>query len=176
MNIKKCRIISIIGIFILSFISHYMFRLFPNIITSLIFPVNESIWEHMKILYSSIIIYGIIDYIIMNKFNIKYNNLLLELFITSYLSIIIYLIVYIPLYLLFGENLYISIILMLIVYIITKLVGYFILIKKEYKYLNIISIFLILIGYIVFIYFTYNPINSYIFYDIVNKCYGIVVN
>ena len=96
MSIKKTRLISILGIFLISFLAHFMYDLFPNVITSFFFPVNESIWEHMKILFTSTMIYGVFDYILMKKFNIKYNNLLLELFITSFLSVIIYLIIYIP--------------------------------------------------------------------------------
>ena len=173
MSIKKTRLISILGIFFISFLAHFMYDLFPNIITSFFFPVNESIWEHMKILFTSTMIYGVFDYILMKKFNIKYNNLLLELFITSFLSVIIYLIIYIPIYLLYGENLIVSIILMIITYIITKYIGYYILIQKEYRLLNIISIFLIIICYLGFIYLTYNPIHNFIFYDTVDGKYGI---
>ena len=173
MSIKKTRLISILGIFIISFLAHFMYNLFPNVITSFFFPVNESIWEHMKILFTSTLIYGIIDYILMKRFNIKFNNLILELFITAFLSVIIYLIIYIPLYLLVGENFIISISLMLITYIITKYIGYFILIQKEYRFLNIISIFLIVICYFIFIYLTYNPPHKFIFYDILNEKYGI---
>ena len=57
-----------------------MYDLFPNVITSFFFPVNESIWEHMKILFTSTMIYGVFDYILMKRFNIKYNNLLLGLY------------------------------------------------------------------------------------------------
>ena len=173
MSIKKTRLISILGIFFISFLAHFMYDLFPNIITSFFFPVNESIWEHMKILFTSTMIYGVFDYILMKKFNIKYNNLLLELFITSFLSVIIYLIIYIPIYLLYGENLIVSIILMIITYIITKYIGYYILIQKEYRLLNIISIFLIIMCYLGFIYLTYNPIHNFIFYDTVDGKYGI---
>ena len=173
MSIKKTRIISILGVFIISFLAHFMYNLFPNVITSFFFPVNESIWEHMKILFTSTMIYGVFDYILMNKFNIKYNNLLLELFITSFLNVIIYLIIYIPIYLIIGENIIISISLMIIVYSTTKYIGYYILIQKEYRLLNIISIFLVIICYFIFIYLTYNPIHNFIFYDTVDGKYGI---
>lgn len=173
MSIKKTRLISILGIFLISFLAHFMYDLFPNVITSFFFPVNESIWEHMKILFTSTMIYGVFDYILMKRFNIKYNNLLLELFITSFLSVIIYLIIYIPIYLLYGENLIVSIILMIITYIITKYIGYYILIQKEYRLLNIISIFLIIMCYLGFIYLTYNPIHNFIFYDTVDRKYGV---
>ena len=43
----------------------------PSTLTAIFFPVNESIWEHMKLLFSAVIMYGIIDYIILQKFLLK---------------------------------------------------------------------------------------------------------
>ena len=154
MSIKKTRIISILGIFIISFLAHFMYDLFPNVITSFFFPVNESIWEHMKILFTSNLIYGLFDYLIMKKFNIKYNNLLLELFITSFLNVIIYLIIYIPIYLIMGENIIISISLMIIVYSITKYIGYYILWQKY-------SGFYLQTKHTKMLYLSFDPITCY---------------
>ena len=119
MNLCKSRIISVIGIFILCFISHFIYNLLPCSLTAIFFPVNESIWEHMKMIFTSIIIYGIIDYIILNKFKIKYNNFFLNLFVTALISIPIYLSIYLPIYYKIGENMFINIGLMLLVIIIT---------------------------------------------------------
>ena len=98
MNLKKIKIIAIIGIFVISFISHFAYELFPNLIFSFIFPVNESIWEHMKIIFTSTLLYGIIDYILLNKYNIKYSNFSFQLYFTALAAIPIYLVIYIPLY------------------------------------------------------------------------------
>ena len=74
MNLKKIKILGVVIITILSFISHFAYDIFPNIIFSFIFPVNESIWEHMKILFTSTLIYSLIEYILLKKYNITYNN------------------------------------------------------------------------------------------------------
>ena len=173
MNLKKIKIIAIIGIFIISFISHFAYNIFPNIIFSFIFPVNESIWEHMKIIFTSTLIYGIIDYILLNKYNIKYNNFAFQLYFTALSSIPIYLVLYIPLYKLLGENIIISIVLLLIVYSISQWISYNILKEKNIKVLNMLAIPIILISYLGFIYLTYNPIHNYIFYDTREEKYGI---
>ena len=173
MNLKKIKIIAVIGIFILSFIAHFAYELFPNIIFSFIFPVNESIWEHMKIIFTSILIYGIIDYLLLNKYNIKYNNFPFQLYFTAISAIPIYLVIYIPLYKLLGENMFISISLLLLVYIISQWISYHILKEKKIKILNALAIPAILTMYLVFIYLTYNPIHNYIFYDTSNEKYGI---
>ena len=109
MTLKKIKIIAIFGIFILSFLSHFAYDLFPNIIFSFIFPVNESVWEHMKILFTTTIIYGIIDFYLLNKYNIKYNNFAFQLYFTATVSIPIYLAIYLPIYKLIGEKIFISI-------------------------------------------------------------------
>ena len=173
MNLKKIKVIAGIGIFILSILSHFAYNLFPNIIFSFIFPVNESIWEHMKILFTSTLLYGIIDYILLNKHKIKYNNFPFQLCFTALSSIPIYLVIYIPLYKLLGENLFISISLLLLVYIISQWISYHILKEKEIKVLNMITLPVILLSYLGFIYLTYNPPHNYIFYDAHEEKYGI---
>ena len=173
MNLCKSRIISTIGIFILCFISHFIYNLIPNSLTAIFFPVNESIWEHMKMIFTSIIIYGIIDYIILNKLKIKYNNFFLNLFITAIISIPIYLSIYLPLYYKIGENMFINIVLMLLVIIITQVISYYILKTTSYKLLNYISIILIIISYIIFGYLTYNPPKQELFFDTQEEKYGI---
>ena len=173
MNLKKIKIISIIGILILSFISHFMYDLFPNIIFSFIFPVNESIWEHMKILFTSILLYGFIDKYLLNKYNIKHNNFPFQLYFTAISSIPLYLAIYIPIYKLLGEKLIISLLLLLIVYIIEAYISYNLLKEKELKVLNLLAVPIILSTYIFFIYLTYNPPHNYIFYDTVENKYSI---
>jgi len=173
MNLKKIKTVAVLGIFIISFISHFAYELLPNIIFSFIFPVNESIWEHMKIIFTSTLLYGIIDYLLLKKYNIKHNNFLFQLYFTAISGIPIYLVIYIPLYKLFGENMFISITLLLLVYIIIEWISYHILKEKKIKILNTIAIPVILTMYLVFIYLTYNPIHNYIFYDTANEKFGI---
>lgn len=171
--LKKTRIYAVIGIFLLSFICHFVFDLFPNVLFSIFFPVNESIWEHMKILFTATLLYSFIDKIILKKLNVNYNNYCLQLFISAFISIPIYLIIYLPIYNFIGENMFVSIFLLLIVYIIMQYISYKIMQKKETKIPNYIFSILIILTYIIFIYLTYNPPQNYIFYDSENEIYGI---
>lgn len=171
--LKKTRIYAIIGIFLLSFICHFVFDLFPNVLFSIFFPVNESIWEHMKILFTATLLYSFIDKIILKKLNVNYNNYYLQLFISAFISIPIYLIIYLPIYNFIGENMFVPIFLLLIVYIIMQYISYKIMQKKETKIPNYIFSILIILTYIIFIYLTYNPPQNYIFYDSENEIYGI---
>ena len=76
-NILKIKIGAVFGIFIISFIVHFIYSVFPCRFTSFFFPVNESIFEHMKIIYTSTLLYGIIDYFLLKNSHIKFHNFLL---------------------------------------------------------------------------------------------------
>lgn len=173
LTLKNTRIIAVIGIFFISFLSHFAYGLLPNPLFAITFPVNESIWEHMKIPFTSSIIYGIIDYYILNKNNIKNNNYSFQLWFTSIIIIPIYLLIYLPIYQLFGENLLISILLLFIVYIIKEIISYYILKLPQLKIVNKLLIPIIIITYLIFAYLTYFPPNNYLFYDTQNNHYGI---
>ena len=167
---KKLKFIDIIVTFILSFLTHSLYKIFPNTIFSIFFPVNESIWEHMKMLFSTIIISDIIMYFFIK--NNKFNNYIFSSFITSILSILIYLLIFLPIYFRNGENMIIAISIMLIVIIIVKIIKYKLLNLKKLS-LEKISIVLIIICYIIFTYLTYNPLKNKLFFDSENEVYGI---
>lgn len=170
---KKVKIWSIIGIFLISFLCHFMYDWFPNTFFSIFFPVNESIWEHMKIIFSAILIYSPIEYFLLKKKDIDFNNFLLSNVIMGISGIVIYLIIFIPIYLMIGENMIVSISLLFITYIIVEIIGYYILNLKPIKYQGYIATFLIIITYIIFSYFTYQPIKNFLFYDTKEEKYGI---
>lgn len=170
---KKIKIIGVFIIFGLSFLSHFMYEWIPNTVFSIIFPVNESIWEHMKLIVTPVLIFSIFEYIIYNRKYIMYNNFILSYSISMILGIIIYLIIYLPIDLIFGHSAIFAISLLFIVFIIVEFISYYIMNYKEIKYSNIIGIILIVMIYIIFGYLTYNPIESNLFYDKQKKIYGI---
>ena len=173
MTLKKSRIISTIGIFLVCFLFHFLYSWLPSSITAIFFPVNESIWEHMKLIFSAVIFYGIIDYIILQKFNIKYNNFFTSLFITAFTIIPIYLAMFLPEYYKIGQNMVITIGIMLVAIIISQVISYKILKSKDFDKLNIVSFVLIIISYIVFAYLTYYPIKNELFFDTQEEKYGL---
>lgn len=172
MTLKKIKIINIILFFALSFLWHFMHDWFPNFLTSIFFPVNESIWEHMKIIFGVIVFGSLISLILMNKFHIKHNNFYVEIITKAVLGVLFYLIIFIPLYKWLGENMFISISLMLITYIYVEIIGYKILKLNEMN-INILPIILIFLCYILFFLLTYYPPHNFIFFDEIKLIYGI---
>ena len=173
MNMKKIKIISVFLMFVLSFPAHFMYVWFPNFITSIFFPVNESVWEHMKIIYTSILMATIIEYFIYKYKNIKYNNLFVSIPITSVLGIIIYLLIYYPLNTILGHSLILSISILFFTYILCAIISYYILSLKKIKNEKYIGLVLIIISYILFAILTYMPPKLPIFYDTEKNIYGI---
>lgn len=173
MSLKTIKIIGIFGTFILCFPFHFLYEWLPNSLFSIFLPVNESIWEHMKLIYTSFVVYGIIDYILLNKNKIKFNNFLLQLFVIPVIAIILYLIIFIPIYNSVGENMIINIGLLFVIIALEHLLSYYLLKYQNIKYQKMIGIIGIILVYIIFGYLTYRPIQNYIFYDNVENKYGI---
>ena len=174
MNLKKIKIISFFGVFALTFLFHFLYEWFPNTVFAVLFPVNESIWEHMKLLYSGFIFWNIIEYLLIRKYNIKINNYILNTFIVMITTIIVYLIIYLPLYDIIGESMFISITLLIIIIALAQAFSYYLLkMERQDSPLNKASIVLIILGYVVLASLTFNPIKNYIFYDTHHHKYGI---
>ena len=77
-NMKKIKILIVFILFGLSFLIHFSYEWIPSFITSVFSPVNESIWEHMKIIFTSTIISAIIEYFIYRNRHIEFNNLIIR--------------------------------------------------------------------------------------------------
>lgn len=153
MSKKKLKVIGIVVAFLLCFPLHFLYEKFPNFLTSIFALVNESIFEHMKILFGSIIVSGIVQKLIVKFSKITINNICFSNFIAGLSSIPIFLIMYLPIYFFIGENLIFTIILMLVAIIIAEIISYLIMNKKDLKLENKTIIFVIIV-YIFFMIFS----------------------
>lgn len=173
MALKWIKLFGLFLTFGLCFLTHFMYEWFPNTLFSIFFPVNESIWEHMKMLFSAIILYGFIDYLLLKTFKQNTDNFLSNLFIVATISIPIFLIIYLPFYHLIGENMALNLIVLFITIAIIQIISYFILKNEKNFNLNLVSIIGIILVYIIFGILTYYPLINDLFYDPLNEKYGI---
>ena len=172
MTLKKIKMISIFGMFALCFLTHFLYNWFPNSLFSIFFPVNESIWEHMKMMTSSILIWSILEYFIYKKYRVNHNNFVLSLFLEITLSIIIFLIIYLPIYHFTGSIFILNLITFFISLYFVNVISYYILnLRPLHK--EILAIIGVILLYIIFGILTYNPPYNYIFFDKVENKYGI---
>lgn len=155
----------IIFLFLLSFLWHFMYDWFPCVLTSIFFPVNESIWEHMKIIFYCLLIGSVLEK--------KGNNYYLNILVKPLVGVLFYLIIFIPLYLIFGESMFISLSLMLFTYIIMELLGIKIS-KQEELNIKALPIIIIILIIILFSILTFYPLHNFLFFDSVKLGYGIL--
>ena len=163
--VSKKNIFIIIFLFLLSFLWHFMYDWFPSVLTSIFFPVNESIWEHMKIIFYCLFIGSVLEK--------KGNNYYLNILVKPLVGVLFYLIIFIPLYLIFGESMFISISLMLFTYIIMELLGIKIS-KQEELNIKALPIIIIILISILFSILTFYPLHNFLFFDSVKLGYGIL--
>ncbi len=163
--VNKKNIFMIIFLFLLSFLWHFMYDWFPCVLTSIFFPVNESIWEHMKIIFYCLLIGSVLEK--------KGNNYYLNILVKPLVGVLFYLIIFIPLYLIFGESMVISLSLMLFTYIIMELLGIKIS-KQEELNIKVLPIIIIILISILFSILTYYPLHNFLFFDSVKLGYGIL--
>lgn len=173
MTLKKLKIIDTFIVFALCFLFHFLYSWFPNKLFSIFFPVNESIWEHMKLIYTSFLMCSLTDFIFSKIFNLKINNLIFSNFYSSIICIMVYLIIYIPINHFLGHNTLVAITLLFLIIILGQIISYNLMIKENNIKLNYISVALIIIGYIIFGLLTYYPPKTELFFDEQNNKYGI---
>lgn len=170
---KKIILTNTIITFLLCFLTHFLYDWFPNPLFSLFFPVNESIWEHMKMIYTTILLYGILEYFILKKFKFNPSNYLLSIFLKSIFAIPIYLVIFLPLYYNIGENMLITFIILFLTILIVNYIGYKIQINKEISKQKLISVTGIVIIYIIMGILTYKTPHNVLFFDTLEEKYGI---
>ena len=155
MNNKKVLFIETITIFLSMFLFHNIYNWFPNFLTASFFPVNESLFEHLKLK------------------KIKFSNYLLGLLISTIVTISLFFLIYLPIYNRFGENLFLTMSIYLISLIIGNIIFYLISKRKHEFLLNLISLVIISIIAVILIYFTFNPLKNDFFFDSIEEIYGI---
>lgn len=170
MNIKKFVILNTIITFILCFIFHFMYDLSDNFIFSILFPVNESIFEHTKLVFISSIVSNIILY---KKYKFNFNNYIVSILVSYIVYIIIFNSIWLPLYLNNIES-FIFTIIWLFVSIFISNITYYLLDKRfNNSDFNKISVVFLVIIFLINTYFTFNPVENFIFIDPETKSYGI---
>lgn len=168
---KKRIIIGTITILILSFLFHSVYDKYPSSITSLFFPVNESIWEHNKMILLSFFAWSIVEKIV---FRTGKSTFLMNL-ISTLICIIILDVTFTPVYLYLlntKENLLIT----LVFYAISIILGLILSEKFIIEYdrrIETYSLFGFIIISIIFMILTYYPPKLAIFYDYSAHYYGI---
>jgi len=173
MNIYKIFILSFLILAIFGTLLHFTHGWFKKGILLHIFSaLNESTWEHMKLLVAPTILVGIIQYIFLKQDYGNIFNSILVLFVIEVISIPI---LFEPLRLLIKKVPFAITILIFILSIIFGLIAqYIMLVKGIYIFSEVVALILIAIGIAKFGIFSYYPPKIFLFKDPVTGRYGDV--
>ena len=158
-------------LFLLAFPTHFLFEWFPSQITAIFFPVNESLMEHLKMIFTNYFIFYSFLFILRKP--LKLNNVYLTMLIGSCLNILLFFALYLPIYYRFGEHLLVTLLLYFLTILFTEWLVCPILHKKEKKELEITSIIVIPLLFFILAYFTFNPLKNPFFFDPIKEDYGL---
>lgn len=171
-KIKKFQILSTIFVCVVGTLLHFTYELFgENIFVASFSAVNESVWEHLKLLFFPMLLTTIIGYFYIGK-NIP--NFLCSKtlgIITSMLFIIIFFYTYTGI---LGESIvFVDISSFFVAVVLGEYLTYK-LMTSNFKCNNVIAIIILTIILICFIVFTYFTPKIGLFKDSVTNQYGII--
>lgn len=162
-KIKKFQIFSIIFTFILGTLLHFTYKLSgENSLIAIFSAINESIWEHLKLLYFPMLITIIIGQIYLGK---EYKNFLCSKTFGIVLAIIFMITFFYTYSGIFGKSTaIIDISLFFVSVVLGESISYLLTINN-YKCNKKVSIFILFVLLISFVFFTFNAPNFGIFID-----------
>ena len=172
MKIKKWQIVVAIICIILGILLHFTYEWSgENRLVGLFSAINESTWEHLKLIFYPTLLMSVIGYFVIGKENKNYwvAQLLGTLTAMAFTTIAFYTYTGI-----IGTNFAaVNIGLFIIAVILGAYVAYRILISEENYNLEIISIILIVAFFIIFILYTIDPPKIQYFKDPEDGTFGI---
>ena len=177
MNKKKLIIWELIGvivIFALGAVWHFVFAKVPYKALGVIFPVNESPWEHVKLFFFPAIIFYAIQYFAIGK---EYKNYIFAHGVSLvFMPVVMFAMFYgYRLLLNIDEKLLYDIIITFVVMALGSLLAYKITVSEKHHGKKAVLVFIIAtVMLLVQAYFTFFPIKAPLFYDKNENAYGIL--
>lgn len=169
----KILLVSVPFLFVLGSLLHFTYKWSKeNIIVGMFSPVNESVFEHTKLLLTPLTLFWGIGYFFL-KDGTNINNYFLAMLISIVFSIIVMITFYYTYKEIIGNfYLWIDILDLLISLLMGQvLANHFYVYGKGISWG--VSLGLIIVIFAAYIYLTYKPFKTPLFYDKKNKNYGI---
>lgn len=158
-------IIGIPVIFILGFLFHYLYEWTGYSKFMAIFaPINESVWEHLKLGIYPVLLYAIFEYVILPS---PPTNFLIAKTLEVYLIPLVIIILYYTYFNLLGHNVFIiDILIYAVAIVLGQMASYCIMsinpLPSIFSMISWLGLFFIIT---IFTIFTFNPLNLPIFHD-----------
>ena len=177
-NIKKAEttaFLTFIGLVISGTLLHFAFDFFDrNTLVGAFTPVNESIWEHLKLIMFPSIFFGISEYLCYGK---NYDGFISAKSMSTIIGMLFIIISYYTISGITGRDLgAVNIIIFIAAAAITSYLTYYFTVHKTFSSndnLTIVLICSITLLVLLFIYFTFNPPHLELFRDPLSMDFGI---
>ena len=151
-------------------ILHFTYKLSKkNIIVGIFSAVNESVWEHIKLFLTPIFILNTIKYIFISKENYFF-SLAAELILAIFLTILFY---KIKVFIFKDKKNYLNIVSFYIICLIISVLRSFLVNIEAPNSINMISAFICLIIFIMYLTFSVFPPKNDLFLDYNSNTYGV---
>lgn len=174
MNLKKVEIIGIIFTLILGSLLHFTYGWSSDSsMVALFSAVNESTWEHMKLLFFPYLVYGIFEYIILKY---EYENIITAKCLGVISGMVLIPLLFYSYKAVFQQDNFVADISIFVISVIVSYAISYTLIKNNTCSFERICFFILLSITLAFFIFTFNPPKHFIFLDPVTGEYGIQVH
>lgn len=173
-NIKKWYIVGTVFIILFGTLLHFVYEWSGNnACVGILGTVNESTWEHLKLLFWPAFIFSILEYICIGK---DFNNYITAKAVSFYVGVLLIISLFYTYTGIVGRNyLVMDILIFIISVIISQCIGYKIMTAQSDVNIkvNIISMILIILLALAFAVFTFDPPQIPLFKDPISGNYGI---
>lgn len=169
----KLLLVSVPFLFLLGSMLHFGYDFSgKNKIVGIFSPVNESVFEHSKLLLTPLILFWTIGYFFLND-SVNINNYFLAMLVSAFTSITIMICFYYTYKEFIGNSyLWVDIFDLFLSFFIGQIVAnHFYVNAKGVPFL--ISILITVVIFVLYVYLTFKPFKTPFFYDEKNKIYGI---
>ncbi len=166
-------LLGIAGVAVIATLWHFLFFLTGEFdVIGAIVPVNNSIWEHFKVILYPVLIFAAIEY---RYIGYRANNFLIAKTVAILLTLLLIGAVFYTYYYMAGEQIAaVDISIFIGALIIGQLFGAWVMTLDPLpKYLNYIAVLLLVALAVVLIVYTYDPPHARIFFDSAAGVYGL---
>lgn len=164
MKLEKWEFIGIIIISLIGFGLLYAYEWSDNNqFIKLIAPINDSVWEHVKMAFYAMVVFGLLEYIFIGK---EHKNFIFAKTIGAFLAGFLLVVLYYGYTKFIDQALWLDIVIFIVAIIIAQLFSYFILkVRLFINGLNYIALLAFLAAIIVFASYTEHPLKAELFQD-----------
>ena len=174
-KIKKYHIYSFICVSIVGTLFHFLYEFSgDNLIIASFAPVNESTWEHLKLIFFPMLVSSIIGYFIIGKENSNYICSRTKGILVGMAFIIVFFYTYTGI---IGKNIdFLNIISFFIAVFLGEFVSFKSIVSKEKKCNITLAVYILVFFLMCFVIFTYITPKFGIFKDPLTGTYGVFEN